>query len=127
MLQHGQIADHVADQKIALRFRRKVAAGDELAARSRPDALKKERRILPVALRAAPVEMFAARTARVFVGEFDAARDGRGPVIEAGRSVGDEVLPPAVEDVPPGIGEGQRRVYAELLGPRLVSPDAGVA
>ncbi len=40
VLQHGQIADHVADQKIALHFRREVAAGDELAARGRPDALQ---------------------------------------------------------------------------------------
>src|SRR5262245_45628425 len=41
----------------------------------------------------------------MLVGVIDRARKSRDEIIEAGRSIGDEILPPAIEVVPPRIGE----------------------
>ena len=53
------------------------------------------------------------------------AGERRAEVVVAVRRVGDEVLAPAIDDVSPGVGEAVGDEHAQLLGARLVAPDAG--
>ena len=60
----------------------------------------------------------------VFIGIIDLAREGGAIVIQAGGSIGDEVLAPAVDIVAPGVGEAVGDEDVKLLRPRLVSEEA---
>ena len=101
-------ADRVVDQEVALGLVGKVARADDLAAGGRPDDLCEH--LHPSSLR---------RVGRV-------AGDRGAEVVRAAGGVGDEVLAPAVEDVPPRIGEGVGNEDLELEALGLVAEDPGV-
>ena len=109
VLQHALEADAVVQQIVALGLVGKLAAAHQLAAGRRPPLLLEER-------------LQAAMLLRIV----DVAGEGGAEVVQAPRGVGHEILPPAVEGLPPGVREGERHEHVELLPLAVVAKDAGV-